>query len=204
MTYPHSILRPTATALTAAFLLAGAHARVAAAEGDRDSVAALQAFHQRAETYAALHRQLAASLPPLGSRVDRQSLLAARAFLASAIKAARPNARQGDLFTPAVTRIVRDIVIEARYTGDFSVFVPPLDEEGRLMTGIHPRVYDSFPKWATEDLGAGVIYRLPTLPEELEYRLIDYDLVIWDIYADLIVDFIPYAATHPMSDAMYR
>jgi hypothetical protein len=61
------------------------------------------AFKERVEAYASLHRKLAASLPPLGSRIDRQSVMAARKFLASAIRAARPNASQGDIFTTEAT-----------------------------------------------------------------------------------------------------
>ena len=45
---------------------------------------------------------------------------------------------------------------------------------------------------------------LPTLPTELEYRIAGYDLVLWDVSADLIVDVLPYAMAHPGSDAIYR
>ena len=204
MTHGHFITRPIALALTLALLASAGVATVAAQDNLRDRVAALQSFQQRVGAYSALHRQLAASLPPLGARIDRQSLLAARKFLASAIKAARPSARQGDFFTPTVSRIFRDIIGDTIYSGKFGIFAPPVDEEGRVMPGLHPQVYDPFPIWATEDLSAAVVYRLPTLPEELEYRVIDYDLVIWDIYADLIVDYLPYAISHPMNAAIYR
>jgi hypothetical protein len=165
---------------------------------------AVQVFHERVTDYVALRRQLGASLPPLGSRFDRQSFLVARASLAAAIRNARPHAQQGNLFTPAATRVFRDILQDAVLTGDLDLFVPPTDEEGRFLPGIHPRVYDAFPAWTSDTLSAGVLYRLPTLPEELEYRVLDYDLVIWDVYADLVVDFIPYALAHPTSDAIYR
>src|SRR5690349_15999278 len=57
-------------------------------------------FQERVDTYVALHRTLAASLPPLGSR-DRHATTIARRYLASAIRAARPGARQGDIFAAA-------------------------------------------------------------------------------------------------------
>jgi hypothetical protein len=34
---------------------------------------------------------------------------------------------------------------------------------------------------------------LPKLPKELEYRFLGRDLVLWDLHAGLIVDFIPRA-----------
>jgi hypothetical protein len=40
---------------------------------------------------------------------------------------------------------------------------------------------------------------LPPLPEDLEYRLIDHDLVLWDSHADLILDVLPDAVGRPSS-----
>jgi hypothetical protein len=173
-------------------------------EDDVERTAALQTFTERVTAYAALHRHLAASLPVKGLRMDRQSLLAARTALAGAIRNARPNARQGDFFSPVVTNIVRDIIGRAAADGAFWTFTPPMDEEGRLLPGLHPRVYDPFPGWETQDIPATVVNTLPTLPSELEYRLVEYDLVLWDICADLIVDVLPYAVAHPMSEFIYR
>ena len=166
--------------------------------------AAIQAFTERAEAYAVAHRSLAASLPALGSRLDRHTLLISRAFLASAIRAVRPNGRQGDILTPAVARIVRDVLADAVDEGDLGTVVSAMDEEGRMLSGIHPRLYDPFPVGETIELPASVLYRLPTLPAELEYRIVDFDLVLWDVYADLIVDVLPYAIAHPASDQIYR
>src|SRR4051812_41488430 len=68
------------------------------------------AFQQRVEAYAVLHRNVAASLPPLGSRMDQQSVRAARTLLASAIRAARQDARQGDIFTTEATVAFRRVI----------------------------------------------------------------------------------------------
>jgi hypothetical protein len=173
-------------------------------EDDFERTAALQTFTERVTAYAALHRHLAASVPINGSRMDRHSLLAARVALAAAIRNARPKPRQGDFFSPVVTEIFREVIGEATEDGAFWTFTPPMDEEGRLLPGLHPRVYDPFPNWETEEIPAAVVYNLPTLPPELEYRMVEYDLVLWDICADLIVDVLPYAVAHPMSEFIYR
>jgi hypothetical protein len=188
-----------AVALAISLLLISAPA-ASAAQRDADwRTSAIQAFHERVTDYVALHRLLAASLPPLNSKFDRQSFLLSRASLSAAIRTARPQAEQGTLFTPAATRVFREILADAIFAGDLGTFAPPLDEEGRLLPGVHPRIYDGFPAWATEVLSANLLYRLPTLPEELEYRVVDYDLVIWDVYADLVIDVLPYAIAHPAS-----
>jgi hypothetical protein len=38
-----------------------------------------------------------------------------------------------------------------------------------------------------------LLVRLPQLPEELEYRIVNRDLILRDVNANLIVDFIPSA-----------
>jgi hypothetical protein len=87
---------------------------------------------------------------------------------------------------------------------DFGMLAPLMDENGRLLPGAHPRVFEAFPVLDSSELPPLILMWLPTLPEELEYRLVDYDLVLWDVYADLVVDVIPYALAHPWSDVMYR
>ena len=39
----------------------------------------------------------------------------------------------------------------------------------------------------------------PPLPADLEYRLVDYYLVLWDAHADLILDVLPDAIPRPSS-----
>ena len=39
-----------------------------------------------------------------------------------------------------------------------------------------------------------LIGALPPLPPELRYGLVGHDLILWDLHAGLIVDFVPRAA----------
>ena len=36
-----------------------------------------------------------------------------------------------------------------------------------------------------------LLLALPALPEELQYRFMNRALILWDVHAELIVDFIP-------------
>ena len=40
---------------------------------------------------------------------------------------------------------------------------------------------------------------LPKLPAELDYRLAAHDLVLWDVYAGIVVDFVPDVVTSPVA-----
>lgn len=188
------------TALAVATVEGGVIRRQSTDEG----CAALDAFQQRVEEYAVLHRTLAASLPVIGSRHDQRSLAVARAFLASAIMAARPTARQGDIFTADVTRFFRIVMEETSSPSDLGGVAPLMDEDGRLLAGAHPGIHTPFPAWETREVATSTLFMLPTLPRELEYRIVGYDLVLWDVSADLIIDVLPYAMPHPQSDVMYR
>jgi hypothetical protein len=120
--------------------------------GTGQRTAALDLFQQRVEAYADLHRQLGASHPPLGSRIDQRRLTFGRGSLAPAIIAARATARQGDIFTA--------------------------DEVGHLLPGIHPEIHAQCPLLEMRELSASTLSMLPMLPSEPAYRVVDYDLVL--------------------------
>jgi hypothetical protein len=40
---------------------------------------------------------------------------------------------------------------------------------------------------------------LPPLPDELQYRFMSHDLILWDVHANLIVDFITGALSPTLS-----
>jgi hypothetical protein len=164
---------------------------------------AFTAFHNRLDAYVALHRKLAMSLPPLGSR-DRHGTTIARHYLASAIRGARPHARQGDVFASEAVPAFRTAIDDTMRAVDFGMLAPLMDENGRLLSGTHPAVNADFPVLDARELPPLMLAALPALPEELEYRFVDYDLVLWDVYADLVVDVIPYALSYPQGSPMYR
>jgi hypothetical protein len=195
--------RLAATLAILVFAAAAVEGRVVRRAVSNESCDALTAFQQRVDAYAALHRRLAASLPPLAGR-DYQSAAAGRVYLSSAIKTARATARQGDIFGADATRFFRIVIAEAMPPLQQTMFADLMDEDGRLLRGDHPMIHSSFPSWQAGELPASVVFMLPTLPPELEYRLFDYDLVLWDVSADLIVDVLPYVVPPPASDAMYR
>ena len=202
MTNLTPMLRRVAASLTIALLaIATLNGSVVRPGATSQRSTALAAFEQRVAAYAALHRDLAASLPRSGAR---HSAAMTRMYLASAIKAARATAGQGDIFTSEATRFLRAVVRETTSAADFGMFAPLMDEEGRLLPGLHPAIHGPLPLLESREVPASTLLMLPTLPPELEYRIVDYDLVLWDATADLIVDVLPYAVAHPASDAIYR
>lgn len=176
------------------FLIAGLVAVIAAiasAEqrpGDDERV--VREFRNRIGEYAALHEKLEANLPPLNPDGSIRSYLLNRVYLAKSIKTARPKARQGDIFTPAVSALFKRILARA-VSEDALDQLYDYDEAHPFLSPYHPRVYDPYPDWASHTTPVAVLQQLPPLPEDIQYRLLDHDLVLWDIHADLIVDVLP-------------
>ena len=155
---------------------------------DTDRTATLRSFNERIGAYAAVHQRLEQSLPPLSSSSSRRSVLLNRTFLASAIKAARPHGRQGDIFTVPVARLFRQQLAVILAGRDADALLRELFEEHPTLDGFHVKVYDHYPEWASHEVPTLFLQTLPSLPADIEYRVMGRDLILWDIHADLVVD----------------
>jgi hypothetical protein len=145
----------------------------------------LRSFTQSVESYAALHREALESVPrELCGGPEEVELT--RSLLDSEIRRLRPDAREGDIFTPEVGTLIRSRVQAAvRDAG----WIPPDPETGaggrplRRVAEVNAAYTPYFGPhpWS-------VFRALPLLPEELEYRFVGRDLVLIDVTASLVVD----------------
>lgn len=155
-----------------------------------DPQLALQEFASRLAAYAELHRALEVATPPRTVTPDWLRIADASDALAAAIVAARPNARQGDLFTPAVATVLRErmrLVLARVDTDRFLADLYESDDFRNLRAAIHAR--DPEMRVPTS-VPAALLRVLPELPPELVYRIVGRDLALWDEHAAMIVDFI--------------
>jgi hypothetical protein len=187
------------SALAVAIAAAGAAgARAQSAVLDAD--AALSVFHERVDSYVALHRRLA---PPLAAAdsTDPLSRLLTKQYLASAIRSSRRTAQQGDIFTPDVAAVFRQLLADSIGERDGETFLAELGGSEVVPHGMHPTVNEPFSMTAVLRIPPGVRLGLPPLPAELDYRIAAHDLLLWDIYAGIVVDFVPNAfVTHVVTE----
>jgi len=172
-----------------AFIQTTSAAQPRTSQSARD--AALTIFQARVDAYVALHRQLEAPLPPPERERDPWSLFLARRYLASAIRAARPFAREGDVFTPQVRQVFREIVAEALAGRDVPRLLADLHNEDSQLPHPEARVNEAYPPGATHEVPVVLLQRLPALAGDLEYRIVNDSLVLWDSHADVVVDVLP-------------
>ena len=159
----------------------------------------LMEFDTRVDHYVALHRHLERSLPHDQMFDDWGELAEAREALADAIRDARPNARRGDFFSAGFAVLVRSRVEDAlaRADYDLSTVLDAISDDV-VPGGPRLKVSGRFP-WG--HVGAAMwpalLHRLPQLPPELQYRLVDRDLVLIDTHANLVIDILKEALPQP-------
>ena len=149
-------------------------------------------FFERVADYVALHRRLEGPLPQEVVTDDLEALLAPRPALAAAMRAARANARQGEIFPPAVAGYFRILVADALRHGGVDNMLAIVEDDNAVHVPVV--VNGDYPAGrALSTMPACLLAELPELPAELQYRFVGRDLILWDVGAGLIVDIVPNA-----------
>ena len=165
---------------------------VSSVEGSASTDPLRHTFLQRVDSYVALHRRLEGPLPPEAVTPDPNELFAPRKALAAAMRKARAGARQGEIFSPAVARYFRMLVANTVQKNGIDDLLSIVEDEDSMR--IPARVNGDYPAGGSiSPMPPCLLIELPPLPSELQYRFVGRDLILWDVHAGLIVDFVPYA-----------
>ena len=153
--------------------------------------AAVAEFTARLEEYLLLRHAALRDLPGDRPFEDAGEMLAIRDAGRRAIRDARPDARAGDLFTPRAAAAFRHIIVATAAAHR----VDPKDIVRALRAERHPHARQPAINAAYDwRLGAwmwpALLHALPPLPPDLQYRLVDDDLVLIDLRAGLVVDIL--------------
>jgi hypothetical protein len=158
--------------------------------GTNPDAATIKDFIKRVDGYIALHKKLEDSLPPLPKQTDPKRIDTHERDLGKLIQAARADARPGDLFTPAMQRLVRRLLVPVfRGRDGAQIKSEILDNEykGAVKLVVNGRYPDEVP---ISTVPTQVLQQLPKLAEELEYRFVRNNLILFDPHAHLIPDFV--------------
>jgi hypothetical protein len=163
----------------------------------------LDELEDRVEEYVKkVHKPAAKRLPELPKDASAEQILEHRRGLAAGIRALRPHARQGDLFAPDVQPIVKRIIEEAlggpggaAARKEALAGNPPIDPDHDDRMQVKLVVNGDYPAAAPlSTVPPSVVLTLPLLRKEVEYHFVNRDLVLLDVEADLVLDFIRNAA----------
>jgi hypothetical protein len=156
---------------------------------------AIVEFQRAADDYALMHRRIERRQPPIEVTADVHTLSRSIVSMAAAIRVARADAREGDLFAAPVSPLLRARIVKAMRLHD--VTVEDLDREAADPPPAQLTVNGDMPWRQTGSMPPCVLEVLPPLPPELQYRFVGTDLVLVDVHASLIVDILRDAAITP-------
>jgi hypothetical protein len=184
---------PLAATLGALMILGAAVA--ASAQPQIPDSHAIRQFTTATQEYAWLHRRLENQLAPLEVNSNPDTINRAVQEMADAVRAARPHARQGDLFTDTLGAELRLRIAGALAANDFTPGdVLTAEAAEAIDAALAPlKVNGPFPWIYASAMFPCVQNALPPLPPELQYRMVGSTLVLIDVHAGLIVDLLPHA-----------
>jgi hypothetical protein len=157
-----------------------------------DGDAALNTFRAAVDSYLGVRKKISREIPPLTVTPRAAEITAASDALARAVQRARPGARQGAFFTPEVAAVFQRQLEQALRGSDREAILALITEEP--VAAKRPSIHMRYPQGdVLATTPAVVLAALPPLPRELEYRFIGTALVLRDIEAALVLDYLPNA-----------
>jgi hypothetical protein len=146
-------------------------------------------FFDHVRAYIKIHDAANARVPSLKDTSDPKEIAAREKALADQIRIERAGARQGDVFSPSAAKAMGVAVAEDFRPRSLRDQKAILSE---VPVKVPPAINTDYPTTLPlATMPPTLLLKLPTLPEDLEYRFLGRHLILRDIKANLIVDFIP-------------
>ena len=183
---------PSIERLAIAALLSVAIGSNAAAQSGGNRVnpdaATLADFSQRVADYVALHKKLEATLPKLPDDATPQQIDQNQRALERLVAEARAGARPGDIFTPPMQKFVRTLFARVFKGRKGQLAREQIHDEPHPVTPEINKRYPDIVPLAT--MPPSVLAELPKLADELEYRFVADHLILMDVHAHVILDYV--------------
>jgi hypothetical protein len=146
-------------------------------------------FQARVKDYAKLHQKLESTLPPQPTEATSEKLAEHQQALERLMSRARSGAKRGDIFTDSIRPYFRRQIARALEGPDGRIVRQSITDEDtravRLM--INGRYPDGIP---LSSVPPQILLLLPRLPDELQYHFVGDRLILVDVHANIVVDFI--------------
>lgn len=158
-------------------------------------------FKERIEKYLALRADAVKGAPPMQQTGDPKKIHVAEEVMALKIRTARASAKPGDVFTPQIEEKFRRLLAPETKGEDGrdakAVLKDDAPNQGTKPAPTIPvpppvkfKVNEKYPEGASlPTVPANLLLNLPTLPKELDYRIIDKHLILRDVEANMIIDY---------------
>lgn len=149
---------------------------------------AVRGFEADLANYLTLHRKLESSLPAISTKATPDQVDQNQRALSALIRTARPDAKQGDFFTPAMGALVDRVLVSALAGSGNKTSLDSITDDNPVLPGL--TVNDRYPETLPlSTMPLQVLTALPKLEDGLEYRFAGERLILMDTHANLIIDF---------------
>ena len=153
---------------------------------------ALATMNDRLQEYVDLHIKLERSLPILPKEATPQQIDKNQRGLEQLVREARASAKPGDLFTPQARPVIKRLMADVFGGPDGKQLKASIMDENpvdpvALKLTVNSRYPDIVP---LATVPPQVLQALPKLHEDLEYRFLGDWLILLDVHAHVIADFI--------------
>jgi hypothetical protein len=149
----------------------------------------LQDFNKRVTDYVKLHKAARSQEQPLKPAGSAEAIEHHEHELAKRIRERRREAVQGNIFAPEISAEFRRLIgiamlgPEARRIHESLRHAEPLRTQPIRVNAAYPA---GVPLQSTPP---SLLLNLPPLPPEIEYRVVGHDLILRDVEANIVVDF---------------
>jgi predicted phosphodiesterase len=155
--------------------------------------AALQAYVDQTQPYRRQAAQVAEDVPGKAAPTPAatRSVRARQNSLADALRTKlRPNARQGEIFTPPIAAAIKHQLENVFASPQKDLILDDLAEQNTTPSPAPASVAINRTLKAPQ-MPPRLIEVLPRLPKQLEYDFVGRTIILRDIDADVVVDYLP-------------
>ncbi|HEX5964413.1 MAG TPA: hypothetical protein VFY51_00725 [Pyrinomonadaceae bacterium] len=148
-----------------------------------------EAFEKRAKDYVKMREALEEKMPTLSKEAKPEEIQTHKKQFQERVRAARMNAKPGDIFTPESATLIRAI-IKDEFKGKERVELRDTVLRESETKAVPLRVNYPYPEsQELLEMPPTLLLRLPQLPKQLRFRFVRNNLLLVDRENGLIVDY---------------
>jgi hypothetical protein len=146
-------------------------------------------FMNRVSDYLKLHKKVNDKVHQLKPTASPEAIARHERELGHEIREAREHARPGDIFTPEISREFQRLIALAMQGSNGTRVHQSLQRAEPVQVDL--RVNRAYPAGLPlQSTPPTLLANLPALAKDLEYRIVGHNLILRDVDANLIIDFI--------------
>ena len=165
----------------------------------------LEEFYEEITEYVKLRHKAVEAIPPLPAEATADQIAAHQKAVTLAIVRYNRNSKQGEIFEPPIEAAFRRILAEAFASPEGPAMIQEIKQGNPRLEGV-PQANDPsheqiknvtlrvnlvYPEDAPfSSVPAGLLLKIPVLPEQVRYRFIGRALIVRDTEANVILDFV--------------